>query len=386
MSNPFSQVFKHRSYHNMWDKQIKYAELRTDIPEEIRKEWVFALKFLCEEFGKGFLKSCKSGHPIQNRINNKALWQINELIEFVKILKKFKSLNCNYFVLKDKLLPFEKCIQEGIPFIDIAKSFLDLGFELQFIEEIQGQKNADILINNDISNDKIYIEVSKLENSKEQSIIHMNSYKIFEVLHSCPFVLYYCKQLKIIPIEDLNRVVSDIFKIKNKAYNNNDLLFYNNEYIELIVAHDSKKEEIERYCNENNSKLSDFIGLPLNFKEVYRIVKTRRIEKEAKQIPKNDTGLIYIPINPLFFMATDLNEAIDILEPQMTPFKNLFGVVIYSKIMETVEYSEQLYNGHFYSRKMINDNIARDLFFIRNKEYYQNVSDITIKKIYESFQ
>lgn len=385
MSEPFHKVFKQHTDHDKWEKQIEFASL-DDISEELRTDWIKSLTFLQEELGNGFLKSSNMNHPIHQKISNKATWQIQDLIDFSNTLQKLKVSDTNYLKLKEKLHSKKKCTQEGIPFVDIAHSYIQIGFNIRFLEEQKGKKSPDIEVLNPLNNDKLFIEVSKLSDSNERKSIEDNYRALFNKFHfQPPHFSFSCKQLEYITENEMPGVLNKIQEIKEKVKEEKSLIIYKDNKVDLAITHPSKQKELEEWCKINGDRRTDLSGLPLNFEESNRIVKNKKIVDKARQLPKEYPGLIYMPVNPLYLWVTSLDEAISIFEEQINLFPNLLGIVLYSYMCHTVEEERVVDNMHFYGRKMMNEDTSRDLFFVFNHKFKSSIKVDTLKKVYESF-
>ena len=60
MSASYFSVFKEQNDQNKWNKQKEFASILEGIEETARKEFISALDFLENEFGKLFLTYCNS--------------------------------------------------------------------------------------------------------------------------------------------------------------------------------------------------------------------------------------------------------------------------------------------------------------------------------------
>jgi hypothetical protein len=387
MSNLFFQVYKHPSDHLKWEKHIEFARTTTDVSEDKRQQWINSLEFLRDELGKGFLKSCGRDHPFYQKVSNKAPWQISELIRLADTLKILKQGNTNYTKLKKKLHASAKYKQEGTHFIDIASDFTRCDFKVSFLDEVAGRKSPDIELYNPDNHDKVFIEVSRLNTSEERDILSANYHILIEeLLNREPFVAFSGVQLKVITKEEMPGVISTIQALKIKAVIDNQFEFHEDTWLSLAVVPYSKVKELEEWCTINNRE-ANIRGMPLDFNEAKRIIRNKKIKEKAKQLPKEHMGLIYIPVDPMYFMAriAYLDEDIESLEEEMAQIPNLIGVVLYAHIIDPVPEEKYLGNKHLFSRKMLNDALLRNLLFVYNHSSQMTIKQESLDKIYNSF-
>ncbi len=387
MPNLSIQVFKNPSDHLKWHKQIEYASLRPDISEERRHDWIDALDFLRKELGKGFLKSCGHGHPIKGKVFNKAPWQVEDLINFSNMLRDLRDANCNFKKLVEKLLPVDTCRKEGIPFTEIAHSFRKAGFDVSFPDENEVDKCPDIEIVNPSSKEKVFIEVSYLQERDERKRIKENYDRIVqELMHTPPNFQISGRQLEYVTEDEMPELLNKIKEVKQEVDRLKSFQVLKDNKIEVAIAYPGRELELHEWCEKNGKRDSTFVGLPIEFNETNRLLKNRKIEHEADQLPKERPGLIYIPVNPWHLMITDLDEAAALLGNKMSNYPNLIGIMLYSKIGYEVN-EDNFYNNESYLRgqKRLNELTCRDLFFVFNDNFSLDLSVETMKMTCNSF-
>ncbi len=132
--------------------------------------------------------------------------------------------------------------------------------------------------------------------------------------------------------------------------------------------------------------------LALSVKNPYDELETQRIvNKIAKkmkrgQLPKDHAGLIYVQIEPIFFLYPNLNGAVTRIISEVNKYAHLMGVVVYAfSIVESEEQRLNLGGGNFYGKKMIDEITTRDLLFVCNQEGETILKSETIKKVVDSF-
>ncbi len=387
MSDPYFKVFKQPTDHNKWNKQIEFASMMEGIEETKRTEFISALEFLETELGKGFLKSSSVNHPVRQKISNKADWQTQELIQFAATLQTLKTANSNYPKLKSKLLAFQKSKIEGIPFAEIAESYLKENFTVFFPDENNISKSPDIEITNPNNNDKFFIEVSMIKESDEREHLGNNYHFLLHQFHFVqPYAFVTGKQKESFAKEDYEGIAQLIADIKKQVAEKSEVVSYSDNRFEFWVAPESKLNELDKIAEQNGTTRNNVTGMPLNFDETDRLINNKKIKHEAEQIPTDSNGIIYFPVTPLFFITTDLANAVIRLEEYIAKFQNLLGIVLYSKILNPREEEFAEIEKHYFSRKMIGGVLCRELLFVYNHNCQLKIQKESLQKIYCTFK
>ena len=381
---PYFQVFKKPSDHHKWEKQIEFTSINTEIEDDIRTELVESLKFLNGALGNGFLKTDVS-HPFRQSITNKAKWQAQYLIGFVKTLQTLKSYESNYDKVILKLLSPGRSIMEDIPFVETASSFLKQGFDVYFPDENKISKSPDIEIINTNNGDKVLLEFSKLWDSDEKERASKNYHILHGIFNfSFPRIPFSARQLKYISDDEMTLLERKIIECKLLAEKEQRRIEYSDQYIQFIFFPIEQFEDFEKWCEEDKNRRKDLLGVPLNFDDTKRVIN--KISKEVKQIGSEINGIIYLLMNPLYFMTTDLAQAISAIEKAISRYENLLGVVLYANIIDPIEEQEYFDGKNFYSLKMMNEVSLRHLLFVYNDKCKMTIGKETMNKLYESFR
>ncbi|MEO5563050.1 MAG: hypothetical protein ABIR18_06430 [Chitinophagaceae bacterium] len=341
--------------------------------------------FLKKEFKNKFLKENNRNHPVCRMIMQKGGWQTKMLIEFANTLKQLKLIDINYDVLKGKIISTTKSEIEGIPFVDIAQMFLSAGCDVSTVRIIQGQKNPDLKVTLPQTNESIYIEISKMKDSRRRTTLNNNFNKLSYALNFLPPQLpFSCKQFGIIDDKEMKEVLEIIDTVRAKALIGKSIEYYEDNKIRLTVAHPDKMGELEEWCNKNDYRRT-LLGPTLDLDETDRIASYKLMD-EAIQIPVSSSGILYFPVNALHFWQMNPERTIGIIEKELAAYKNIYGIVLYSSICNEEEPRVKVFDGgHLRNVKRIDGCLMRYLFFIRNLNYEGDLSLNFIEKIYQSF-
>ncbi|MEP5791146.1 MAG: hypothetical protein ABJ313_09450 [Cyclobacteriaceae bacterium] len=288
------------------------------------------------------------------------------------------------FLVKEKLIPYADCWQEGMVFVEVAQSLMNAGLKARFIEENNEAKSPDIEVVNPANKNRLFIEITKVGESVERKRKSQSYHRLFPVFHNAPVLPFSCKVLSPIPDEEFPNLINKIKGLKSEARDLNKMMIYSDCNINLAIASPQCRDELIRWANENNSGECDLVGLPVNFEDTLRI-RDNKLKKKAKQIPDGMVGILYVEVSPLYFFVTDLTKAIEELESRLHSISNLFGVVLFSFIGNMPEEKLARDGMHFYSKRMLTKTLTRDLFFVHNSKCEYSVDDDTMKKLYSSF-
>lgn len=374
-------IFKSERDHFKWSKQKEYLAHLETIDDETRFKAIEAICFLEKEFGRQFLKITTINHPLRLMISNKTPYQIKDLIEFTNTLQILKKQDNNYNRLLLKLLSQKDAKTEGIALVNVARLFSKEKFVISFLEEVKKHRTPDLKISNLNNKDIFYIEITKLNISDNNNHIS-NNYNFFhKQFHEIqPLFPFYGHQLKSINEGEYIEIANIITNAKKRVKEENQIIYYADHRFNFLLAPSSDDNDFNEVCNRNNIRPIHFEGLPINLDETSRI--NNKISK-AYQIPEEKNGILFIAISPLYFLTTELSEAIERLESNIAKHKNLLGIILFSEIVATKESKVIKIKNHIFTRKTI-ENLCRESLFIYNKSCDIKLSKGTIEKIYKA--
>ncbi|NJO24904.1 MAG: hypothetical protein HC867_02605 [Bacteroidia bacterium] len=190
------------------------------------------------------------------------------------------------------------------------------GFRCSLLEEIKTSKTPDIEIINPVTNEKIFIEVSKLGEGDNREMIQENYEQFLVALEpSGVYLPYSFAQLRYLDVVEMEQSLSVIRDSRKKAMKEETIVYYQDEKIRLAVAHISRYDELIEWIEKNDYR-KGALSAPLNFDDTYRICNNK-MDKKAKQIPLSFSGLVYIPVNSIYFKVFDIEEAIRLFSEKM---------------------------------------------------------------------
>jgi hypothetical protein len=363
-----------------WERVYQTIEISN---EELRRKqsWKAAVDFLYAEFGRGFFDTCGHNHPISLKLTTN-VFQIDDLVEFTEALEMLKKMNLdNYSVLLEKLKPRKKCQVEGIPFSDILRMFSKQGFDVRFLKEIECRKNPDIELIDKASGESIFVEVSQLRQSPTQQSIQEQHRMLSNtfLLHGYDLPKA-CKQLQHLKGEDMERVITQIKLMKDKAANDQEFVAFEDEFIRMAVAHPNKLNELDEWCVKMNIRRNSMEGLQVDYNDTRRLVDNSKIEGEIKQLPADRPGFVYIPVSFLYFISMNVPDTAISIMDQLVDFPYCMGVCLYAPSFGTLLEEGLIEAGNtLRSIKTVNG-ITRHLLYIGNPCFNKGLSTQILTK------
>lgn len=390
MSENYFKIFTDPEDHDKWSKQWEYALVREDIDDITRKQFKDALMVLEDILGKHFLKASHPHNPVRLMITEKTLFCVHETIQFATTLKALQQADFDLVELRRVLGSKIDARREGIPFVKIANAYSQQGFEVSFPvpPSRQGsakkEKSPDIKVFDPETGEVFFIEVTTLNDGKDRIKEKDNSYFFHSQFHYIPPQHSFVgKQHISVTKEEYPEIEKIIANAKQVVVETQELVHYSDSRFSFILVSKDQEEWLKEFCRENNLRFNTIDGLPVNFDETKKII--RKIDDEVSQIPSNHNGLIYFPVSPIFLMFVNPENIISSVENHIKRFKNILGVVIYSKIIQNdKEESVEYYGRHIFRTTTI-INLCTQSLYIHNNEADIYISQKTLDKINKTF-
>jgi hypothetical protein len=364
-----------------WDQLLKMVDQNKQFDLDLGNAWKGAILIFQKALGNGFFHTCGLNHPMITKLTGTGEGQIRELIDLAKVLDTLKESDSNAEVLIQKLKSKSKAASEGIPFLEIARTYLKEELNPNFLVEVPGQKNPDIEIVDPSTEERIFIEVSRINESDLQSIKDRQFKRLGNAVFQLGYDLPYSVKLHAILSDDqLEIAIEKIGLLKKEAWNNRTLATWRTEEISLAFAHNSCYDDLLSWCKQNSLE-KGISGLRIEFNDTDRISQQSRIEREAKQIPSLSPGLIYFPIHFLYMMTMDKPGTTIVFQNDLIKFPNIYGLVLNAEAIHPLEKPILIDNGHIYSVNQTISGTFRYVFFIPNPNYKLEISDGFIRKV-----
>ncbi len=366
-----------------WAEVNERISTAPNVDDAKRLEWRKAVDFLRTELGQGFFHNCGKDHPVYLKLTN-CPHLLDELVDFTNTLQDLKNCDSNYDYLLGKIKPREKCINEGACFTELASTYLKEGFEVRFPENTSEGKSPDIEIVDPLTGDRFFIEVSKVNDSAKRKQTHDEFSAISNTFLGYGFdLLYSYKQLKHLCDDEIKEILERIKRMKDDAVTNKSLEVFRNDKIDLAVAHPDRNAYLVKWCEENG-RSHGASGLEVDFNDTPRIIHHKKIYKKVKQIPAGETGILYMPIQYLYFFCMNSAETTIQIIKEISQYPNLLGVVLYANLGQQMKEEFIEVANCVRSIKMING-IARHVLFVFNLDYNGNLKEETWQKTKRCF-
>lgn len=389
MSENYFKVFIDSEDHNKWSKQKEYAAIRENIDDVQRIQFTEALIIMEDILGIHFLKATHPHNPVRLMVTEKTPFLILETIQFAATLKALKEADFDLVELRRLLGSKINARREGIPFVEISNAYVQQGFRVSFpvppVRQGSSKKESspDIKLVNRETGETFFIEVTTLNDSKTRIEEKDNSYFFHSQFHYIPpqhsFV---CQQHIPVAIEEYPEIEKIIANAKQEVVETQEKVPYSDSRFSFILVPKSQVSWLKEFCEEQNLRLNTIAGLPLNIDETSKII--RKIDEEVKQIPADHNGLIYFPVTPIYLMFINPTDIINRIENHIKRFKNILGVVIYSKIVDSQEESVEYIGRHIF-RITTMMNLCCQSLYIHNAAAEIYISPKTLEKINKTF-
>lgn len=375
---PNYEIFAFRPSIPTWDILIERVN---DIPPQLRDTYEEIIIFFKEELGKGFFKNCSQEHPLIYKFTNAAPWQIYELKEWADTLKWLKQTDKNYDHMLTKIKKSKKFQTEGIWFLELATFLRKQNLTITFPPEVQSQSNPDAEVFNPETGELFYIEVSQVNIRSKTIKSSQLFFRITDIFFKHGFELPYSMQL--LKAVDQSIVTIIIERIKDTCEivrKNESFIQYADEYVKFAIAHPIQNNHLEEWCKQNNTQKGAY-GLPVDFNETPRIISNQKIRTEADQIPKNQTGILFMPVEFLYFLTMDKVETLTTFKNYLSNYPHIQSLVLYCAIGQPlpnvkIDIPE---SKDLFIVTTSNDK-TRYLFYITNPTYNKSLSVPTIDK------
>jgi hypothetical protein len=381
----FWEIFKNLNSHEDWESYISYTKLRNDLDEGTRSQLVEAYSFLRNEFQSYFLKNARNDHVVYQEITGKkdktVLWLHAVLQDFKK------TTTSNYNILLSYLKTSKYIKNLGIPFLEIGNALKSAGFEVVF--EPGNGKGPDIKFTNSHTGEICYAEISLVEESakrKESTDIYNALLNIFQF--SLPRTLFACEILNTCDKDKIAELLQKIQDIKNQAIEENRIIELTREETEgilkVLIGPFNQQIAFQHECDSKNMINGDLRSLPLDFNESPRI-RNNKLKEKARQLSTEFSGVIFLKVSPLYFIARHPIIIIEDLQTKLAEYPHVLGVVIYSKVGNTIGEECFTYKLSSYSKYETILDETYSVLFIFNHKCTKQITLNTLGMLNDSF-
>jgi hypothetical protein len=363
-----------------WEALIARVGHIQHVDLKLKTAWKTAVQFLRNEFGDGFLYACGVNHPMNLALMKFGEHDLYEIVALAELLKKLKASNSNYPLVLGKLKSETKARSEGFPFLEIGRSFLNNGLNIEFSEEIQDQKNPDIKITNPVTREFVLIEVSRIDHTDARKKSSYQFNYISMVIKELGAIIPYAIQLKRnLSDGELSIVKLQISMLYKQAVNDHKIAVTDDDKVRIMFAHPQLEDEFENLCIKQNIRKT-LIGAPVDFRDTGKFIDNGKIAREANQIPSGLTGLLYFPVQALYIMA-DFERIFAAFDSELEKYPQLYGIVLYAKVINPDIQTVITEMSHILVIRKGPENVVTYVAFIQNKFFEKKLSADMLLKI-----
>ena len=379
----YFSVFKERSNHLRWDRHIAYAEKYPHVTDSERSAWIDALVFLDKELGRKFFIVYGEYHPFSKVIAAKGGWEVDRLVRFTSVMRHIKENGSSYAYFISKIQQVERCVMEAIPFMEVGHCFMGQRFTVNVLKEDPKVTNPDLLLRCSDTDEEIYVEVSKLTDSKarEESFeVYWRMNNLVNRLMAGSWFSGY--QLRPDCTEtEWNENIAALKQMREDAENEQIHKSYTSRILHVDVFPFEQKIMFDQWI-EQNSRRQNFLGMELEIDEPKRIIRDK-IATEAKQIRANTTGIVYLLVNDMHYWTKNLESAMLSYSEVLRDFPNVLALVIHSEILDKKEGGVSRGNNYILSIVPIYGPLRKTVLVVRNDSYQGNLSERSIQLLFD---
>lgn len=370
-----------------WDS-IRFTVSNSDaIPENLKNRAFRTYSFLEQELGKDFLLShMEKGHPLYLKIFNTAPWQVQDLCDLAECIMEFKSSSPeNYQELYKKLISRERCDSEGLTVLELLRMMQPAGFKMEIEPKIEFNKKPDIKITHRSTGEAFYGELTRVFESADRKTKTKDHLELFVMIEMRgTYVHFGCQQKAPIPTSELTNLQEFINQCKQEVLEQKTFKVFENDYLLVGFADDSKLPELRSWINKNNLDFDNVVGLGQNYDETKRIINNK-INEKAKQIPSDCNGVIFIKVDPNYFDSWGPINSIKQIPSYLRKYDHILGIVIYSFLhfRDNVDTTFK-FRDAFWSFKNLSSVLNQYVLFIENPSCKRIISDKTYQEFKKS--
>lgn len=342
------------------------AKIEAEIEEPLKKNALDAVAIFRRVLGNRFFRKEGEAHVLQRKWSNIVPWQLTELCEWADVIDQMIKVKENGDYLCELLRNREKCKEEGIYFLNIASELLRGGLNVDFIRGSQEQKLPDIRVTDVSSKESFYIEVTRLEKNAAFKRDEMNFRIIGDACRRAGFFLLTSVQI-LHPLndDDLKNAVMLIESTARKASELGRLQVTRELYIDIAFAPENEINEFNDWLAASGRR-KGINGVEVQADETRRIAMYR-IANKVKQFPPGETGVIYMPVEFLYFMVMDQRRVLVELKEAMKCHPFLKGIVLTCDVIDPVNnYCNEFDGEDVYSVRSAEGHTSHYLYCIND--------------------
>jgi hypothetical protein len=358
-----SNVFDRPGSHWNWENLIQYARQRTGLHPGQAHYWADALEFIRSQLGDGFLRAMKVSHPLSNLIINFSPWHIERTIQYADILRDLRQHDPGYPAFLKKLSSPVDAKNEMMDFLRIAEILRAPGLLVRFPKPKPNQKNPDLQIVDPDSDQVVFGEVSRLDDSGARAAQKESYDELAPIIHGyLRNPLYSARQTAVPPAGYSDTLPLVLHRLQQEAENQRGHAHHKDDFLEIDVFPLDDQAMLDSWLDDHKDRRKGFNGISLNFNDTHRI-SDRKIKTEADHFSPSQLGLIVIPVTIFNFMHQGALECTRVIKYRLATYPNIVGVYLYTEIIES---HVSLITDKGYARKQLNGPMTKYSLYVEN--------------------
>lgn len=275
-----------------WDSLAEQCDIIDGLSTVEREKAKRAFRGLGSLLGADFLDiAIRERHPIIHNLINLAPWTRRQLTWLADAFENLREAGGFSGVLQRFRRPMQ--YSEAMSLFRTAATLQSVGFSVEFEPKISGfAKVPDLALVHQRTNERLYVEVSALQESDIAKAAERTSYGIVsQVIFAAPFLTFAGRIYRSLSERHLADVVEQVRDsvIRGKARFHELII---PDILEMGLAPESDRELLDAWANEHGLEIGTFSGPPLSVDEVQRV--RSRIKGEQRQLPATTANIVVI--------------------------------------------------------------------------------------------
>ena len=377
-----------------WDHHIEGLDQVSGFRgQEERSDAKQALLYLRSVLGDDFLRrasagdSCVGRHPLLRTLANFAASSRRKIMRFAEQLKTLEGSE-NFANVLARLHDATQFDHDAL-LVKAASRLVREGLRARFeptAEVKNKQKQADLRLENPLTGETIFLEVSIQAISKAERAVTDVSSAVFAAVFSRSYDLCVSGRWHKTPTEQrLAQILEKIDHGSATVLSERKLVTVQEEGIlEMALCHRNDKARLlDAWCAEKGLSGGGFMGPVMNSNDTVRI--KRKIRNEQWQLSDDCANVLLIQATDAFFRAGGVSRVAHEVEERLVRHENVNLVIVHGEYVGSQEapFSTQI-GKHRYRRNVIDGETEVDLLLL-NRHSRRKFSPDLLASFWRSF-
>ena len=373
-----------------WDRLIAHCDTIEGFSALEREQTKRALSFLRAELGDSFLATAmETRHPFVSNVFNLAPWTRKWLKSFADELRLAKS-SVGFESMRTRILDGRR-YGEAVQVLHVAAAFRRQGFQITIDPQLPNEAEAsvpDLLLTDGATGDRIYLEVSALNESELACGAYETSNRIHApIWRGVPFLQFAARIHKALAPRHLEEIVTRVEQLVEVAKTDKAFAHLSIDgVLEIGISPESDKAMLEQWAATRGLTVGTLSGPPVRVDELQRI--RSKIRKKQYQLPGDLPGIVVVLTNHLFPWVKEHRALIGELEEAVYDHGHLLAAVVGGSYIGGGMLPDELlmHGQHIYLRKTTCEILVEEYVVLLNQFCDHKVSASSITKLYNAFK